>query len=81
MSAGDGRDRVQDVLRILDNRLDNAISGAQGAALRSLPPLGKPDLEAAEEARALVTEAIELVHQARASPQARVSTHMSMHNS
>eukprot|EP00892_Ulva_mutabilis_P000861 jgi/Ulvmu1/10776/UM069_0010.1 len=61
--AGDGRDRVQDVLRALDNRLDNAISGAQGSALRSLPAMGAADPAAAEEARALVAEAVELVEQ------------------
>lgn len=62
-TAGDGRDRVQDMLRALDNRLDNAISGAQGSALRSLPASGAVDAEAAQAARELVQEAVELVEQ------------------
>lgn len=66
-AASDGRDRVQDVLRTLDNQLDNALSGAQGAALRSLPASGTVDPAAALQARELVLEAVELVEQARLS--------------
>lgn len=64
-AASDGRDRVQDVLRTLDNQLDNALSGAQGAALRSLPASGAVDPAVALQARELVLEAVELVEQAR----------------
>lgn len=61
--AGDGRDRVSDVLKVLDRRLDNAISGAQGSALRAIPSLAPSDVDEIKKSRELATEAVELVHQ------------------
>lgn len=61
--AGDGRDRVSDVLKVLDRQLDNAISGAQGSVLRSMPTLSPSDADEMKRARELATEAVELVHQ------------------
>lgn len=72
-AASDGRDRVQDVLRTLDNRLDNAVSGAQGAALRSLPASGNVDPAVALQARELVQEAVELVEQVHSPRECIVS--------
>lgn len=60
---GDGRDRVSDVLKVLDRRLDNAISGAQGSALRAIPSLAPSDVDEVNSSRELVKEAVELVHQ------------------
>lgn len=67
--AGDGRDRVSDVLKVLDRKLDNAISGAQGSALRAIPSVASSEairieqLEEMKKSRELATEAVELVHQ------------------
>jgi hypothetical protein len=61
--SSDGRDRMSDILRVLDRQLDNAISGAQGSALRAIPPLATPDAEEAKQARDLSIEAVQLVHQ------------------
>lgn len=63
--SGDGRDRISDVLKVLDRRLDNALSGAQGSALRAIPSLAPSDTDEIENARELVKEALELVHLVR----------------
>jgi hypothetical protein len=61
--SSDGRDRAQDVLRVLDNKLDNALAGAKGQLLGALTR--GSDARAEAQARELVTEAIDLVHQVR----------------
>jgi hypothetical protein len=63
--AGDGKDRAVDILRDLDNRLDNAVSGAQGRIMGVFSGPGDPT--ASQEAVDLVTEAIDLVAQVLAS--------------
>jgi hypothetical protein len=63
--AGDGRDRVIDVLRGADARLDNFLRGVSGAALSVLPGGGTQAAtpEDVEAARALVLEAVDVVEQ------------------
>lgn len=71
--AGDGRDRVSDTLRVLDNQLDNALAGAQGRILNALPIGG--DAAAMPAARELVSEAVELVSSVRSSPRCWLLQH------
>ena len=59
--AGDGRDRTVDTLKGLDNRLDNAISGAAGQLMTAISGAGEP--AEAHAATELVVEAVELVAQ------------------
>lgn len=63
--AGDGKDRAVDILRDLDSRLDNAVSGAQGRIMGVFSGPGDP--AASQEAVDLVTEAIDLVAQVLAA--------------
>jgi hypothetical protein len=64
--GGDGRDRFADALRSFENRLDNAVSGAGGALMRTLPPVTATDSVTEVAAKELVQEAVELVHQVHA---------------
>lgn len=63
--AGDGKDRLQDLVRNFENRIDNAAAGAGKNLMLSLPAVKPGDAAEQKAARELVAEAVDVVDQVR----------------